>query len=171
MVSSSESALQIESNARVILVTGHYSLDSAIEAIKRGAYDYLPKPVEYKKRLLKTLDELARTNERRHQIHDLEDKLLANSEFEGIVGRSPAISEVFDLLRKVSKHYYTASLTGPTGAGKELFAHALHSLSPVAGERFVVCNCSALVDTLLEPAFRSRSWCFYRSLRHAPRPF
>lgn len=144
-----ENALQIESDTRVILVTGHYSLDSAIEAIKRGAYDYLPKPVEYK-RLLKTLDELARTNERRNQIHDLEDKLLANSEFEGIVGRSPAISEVFDLLRKVSKHYYTASLTGPTGAGKELFAHALHSLSPVAGERFVVCNCSALVDTLLE---------------------
>jgi len=144
-----ENALQVESNAHVILVTGHYSLDSAIEAIKRGAYDYLPKPVEYK-RLLKTLDELARTNERRNQIHDLEDKLLANSEFEGIVGRSPAISEVFELLRKVSKHYYTALLTGPTGSGKELFAHALHSLSPVAAERFVICNCSALVDTLLE---------------------
>lgn len=144
-----EKALQIEPDTHVLLVTGHYSLDSAIEAIKRGAYDYLPKPIEYK-RLLKTLDELARANERREQIHALEDKLLANSEFEGIIGRSPAISEVFDLLRKVSKHYYTALITGPTGAGKELFAHALHSLSPVSGERFVVCNCSALVDTLLE---------------------
>jgi DNA-binding NtrC family response regulator len=144
-----EKALQIEGDVQVILVTGQYSLDSAIEAIKRGAYDYLPKPLEYK-RLLKTLDELARAHERRHRIHDLEDRLLANSEFEGIVGRSPAISEVFELVRKVSKHYYTALLTGPTGAGKELFAHALHTLSPVAGERFVVCNCSALVDTLLE---------------------
>ena len=144
-----ESALQLEPAAHIILVTGHYSLDSAIEAIKRGAYDYLPKPLEYP-RLFKTLDELAVALERRRQICEFEEKLLSNLELEGIVGRSPAMMEVFDLVRKVSKHYNTVLLSGSTGSGKELFARALHQVSPVATERFVVCNCSALVDTLLE---------------------
>ena len=142
-------ALQLDPAAQIILVTGHYSLDSAIEAIKRGACDYLPKPLEYP-RLLRTLDELALSLERRNQIQELEEQLLRNMEFEGIVGRSPAMLEVFDLVRKVSKHYNNVLLLGPTGSGKELFARALHDVSPVANERFVVCNCSALVDTLLE---------------------
>lgn len=144
-----EKALQLEPAIRVILVTGHYSLDSAIEAIKRGAYDYLTKPLDYG-RLVKTLDELATALERRSQIRELEEKLIANPEFDGIVGRSPAMLEAFDLVRKISKHYNNALLTGPTGCGKELFAHALHELSPVSNERFAVCNCSAFVDTLLE---------------------
>ena len=144
-----EKALQLDPAAQIILVTGHYSLDSAIEAIKRGACDYLPKPLEYS-RLLKTLDELALSLERRDQIHELEDQLLRSMEFEGIVGRSPAMLEVFDLVRKVAKHYNNVLLLGPTGSGKELFARALRDVSPVANERFVVCNCSALVDTLLE---------------------
>jgi DNA-binding NtrC family response regulator len=144
-----EKALQQDPSSRVILVTGHYSLDSAIEAIKKGACDYLPKPIDHE-RLMRTLDELASTFQRSSRIRELEDALIADPEFEGIVGRSPAILECFDLVRKVSKHYRNALLTGPTGAGKELFAHALHDLSPAAKERFVVCNCSALVDTLLE---------------------
>lgn len=144
-----ERALQLDLSIPVILVTGHYSLDSAIEAIKRGAYDYLPKPLDYA-RLLKTLDELAAARERRSQISELEEKLLKTQGFDGIIGRSPAMLEAFDLVRKVSKHYNNVLLTGPTGSGKELFAHALHELSPVCSERFVACNCSALVDTLLE---------------------
>jgi two-component system response regulator HydG len=144
-----EKALQLNPSVHVILVTGHYSLDSAIEAIKRGAYDYLPKPLDFA-RLLKTLDELASALDRRSRIRELEEKLISDLEFDGIVGRSPAMLEAFDMVRKISKHYKNALLTGPTGSGKELFAHALHKLSPVAAERFVVCNCGAFVDTLLE---------------------
>jgi DNA-binding NtrC family response regulator len=144
-----EAALREAPSTYVILVTGHYSLDSAIGAIKQGAYDYLPKPVNYP-RLLKTLDELAASVNRRSQVRELEEKLLKNSEFEGIVGRSPAMMEALELVRKIAKHYNNVLLTGPTGAGKELFAKALHDLSPVNSERFAVCNCSALVDTLLE---------------------
>jgi transcriptional regulator with PAS, ATPase and Fis domain len=70
--------------------------------------------------------------------------------FHGIVGRSPAMLEVFDLAKKIARHYTNALITGPTGSGKELVAHALHQMSPVSQERFAVCNCSALVDTLLE---------------------
>jgi len=58
--------------------------------------------------------------------------------------------EVFDLTKKIARHYTNALITGPTGSGKELIAHALHQMSPVGQERFAVCNCSALVDTLLE---------------------
>jgi DNA-binding NtrC family response regulator len=144
-----EKALRVDPLISVIFVTGNYSLDSAIEAIKKGATDYLPKPLDYL-RLLKTLDELAEAVQRQGQVLELEDKLLTNSEFDGIVGKSPAMLEAFDLLRKIAKHYNNALITGPTGSGKELFAHALHDLSPVASQKFAVCNCSALVDTLLE---------------------
>jgi DNA-binding NtrC family response regulator len=144
-----EQALRWDPAAHVILVTGHYSLDSAVEAIKRGACDYLCKPVDYV-RLLNTLDQLAIALQRRSQIQDLEEKFLNNLEFDGIVGKSAAMLEVFDFARKVARHYSNVLLTGPTGSGKELFARALHAMSPVASERLAVCNCSALVDTLLE---------------------
>jgi DNA-binding NtrC family response regulator len=144
-----EKALRLDPRIYVMLVTGHYSLDSAVEAIRRGAYDYLPKPLEYP-RLIKSLDELAAALQSRSEISEFEEKILTNMEFEGIVGKSSAMVEVFDLIRKVSKHYSNVMLTGPTGCGKELFARALHKISPVANERFAVCNCSALVDTLLE---------------------
>jgi two-component system response regulator HydG len=144
-----EKALQCDPGIYVVLVASHYSVDAAIEAIKRGAYDYLCKPVDYT-RLMKALDDLAETFTQRSQIRDLEDKLLDNLLFHGIVGRSPAMLEVFDLARKIAQHYTNVLLTGPTGAGKELIARALHQLSPVAQARFAVCNCSALVDTLLE---------------------
>jgi DNA-binding NtrC family response regulator len=144
-----EKALQCDPGMYVILITGHYSVDSAIDAVKRGAYDYLCKPLDYS-RLLKTLDDLADLFTRRSQIRDLEQQLLHNLEFHGIVGRSPAMIEVFELARKVARHYTNVLITGPTGSGKELVAGALHQMSPVGKERFAVCNCSALVDTLLE---------------------
>jgi DNA-binding NtrC family response regulator len=144
-----EKALQCDPGMYVILVTGFYSVDSAIEAIKRGAYDYVCKPVDYG-RLTKTLDDLAELFTRKTQIRNLEDQLLINLQFHGIVGRSPAMLEVFELAKKVARHYSNALITGPTGSGKELVARALHQMSPVGQQRFAVCNCSALVDTLLE---------------------
>ncbi len=144
-----EKGLQCDPGIYVILVTGYYSVDSAIAAVKRGAYDYLAKPLDYP-RLLKSLDELAEVFTRRLQIRELEQQLLPNLEFHGIMGKSPAMLEMFDLARKVAKHYTNVLISGPTGSGKELVARALHLMSPVAGERFAVCNCSAMVDTLLE---------------------
>jgi len=144
-----EQALQCDPGIHVILTTGFYTLDSTIEAIKRGAYDYLVKPLD-RGRLKRDLDELAELFDQRKRIRELEGQLLVDLEFHGIVGKSPAMLEVFDLARKVAKHYTNVLLSGPTGTGKELIAQAIHQMSPVAQQRFAVCNCSALVDTLLE---------------------
>lgn len=144
-----EKASKIDPGAYVLLATGFYSVDSAIDAVKRGAYDYLCKPLDYA-RLLRTLDELAEIFVQRSRVRQLEDQLLANLQFHGIVGKSPAMLEMFDLARKISRHYTNVLITGPTGSGKELVARALHQMSPVAQARFAVCNCSALVNTLLE---------------------
>lgn len=144
-----EKSLQLDPNIAVILATGFYSVDSAIEAIRRGAHDFLCKPLE-EERLVKALDELAEVSARRSQIRALDEQLLSNFEFEGIVGRSPAMLEMLDLTRKISRHYTNVLISGPTGSGKELVARALHQMSPVAQQKFAVCNCSALVDTLLE---------------------
>jgi len=144
-----QKALQRDPGIPVILLTGFYTVDSAIEAIKRGAYDYLCKPVE-RARLKKTLDEIRETYGLRQRIHEISEQLLSDLEFHGIVGKSPAMLELFDLARKIARHYTNVLISGPTGSGKELVARALHQMSPVAQQRFAVCNCSALVDTLLE---------------------
>ena len=144
-----EQALQRDPGIYVIVMTDFYSIESAIDVIKRGAYDYLPKPID-KARLKKTLDDLAAQFQQRRLVRELEEKLLNNLEFHGIVGRSPAMLEVFDLMRKISRHYTNVLLTGQTGTGKELIANALHQMSPVSTRRLAVCNCSAVVDTLIE---------------------
>jgi DNA-binding NtrC family response regulator len=144
-----EHALRQDPGIYVILMTGYYSLDNAIAAIKRGAYDYIPKPVD-RLRLKKSLDELAESFSRRKRIRSLEQQLLTDVEFHGIVGRSPAMLEVFEMVRKVARHYTNILLIGATGVGKELIAKSIHQMSPVAQQRFAVCNCSAMVDTLLE---------------------
>jgi DNA-binding NtrC family response regulator len=144
-----EKVLERDPGVYVILVTGYYSMDGAIDAVRRGAYDYLPKPVDWA-RLERSLDQLADLFSQRRQIRELEERLLTKWEFHGIIGKSPVMLEVFDLVQKVARHYSNALVAGPTGAGKELIAKALHDLSPVSQQRFVICNCSALVDTLLE---------------------
>ena len=144
-----EKALQHDPGVYVILMTGFYSLDNAIGAIKRGAYDYIPKPVD-RSRLKKSLDELSDSFHKRKRIRNLEHQLLNDLEFHGIIGRSPAMIEVFEMVRKVARHYTNILLIGATGTGKELIAKSIHQMSPVAQQRFAVCNCSAMVDTLLE---------------------
>jgi len=144
-----ERALREDPGAYVLLMTGFYSIEAAIEAIKHGAYDYLPKPID-RDHLKKTLGDLVEQFDRRRRIHTLEQRLVSDLEFHGIVSRSPAMVDVFEMARKIAPHYVNVLLVGPTGSGKELVAHAIHQMSPVANQRFAICNCSAIVDTLLE---------------------
>src|ERR1700739_4330317 len=128
-------ALHLDPGVYVILMTGFYSIDSAIEAIKHGAYDYLPKSFE-RHRLKKTIDHLVEQFHRRRRIRDIEQRLVSDLEFNGIVSRSPAMIDVFEMARKISRHFVNVLLVGPTGSGKELVAHAIHQMSPVARQRF-----------------------------------
>jgi DNA-binding NtrC family response regulator len=142
-------ALRCDPGAHILLMTGDYTLDSALEAIRRGAADFLPKPID-RAHLKKALDDVATLYNQRRRVRVLEEQLLKDLEFHGIVGKSPAMLEVFDFARKVARHYTNVLLAGLTGSGKELVARAIHQLSPVSQQKLAVCNCSALVDTLLE---------------------
>ena len=133
----------------VILVTGDYSTESAVAAIQKGACDYLTKPFSPKV-LRQRVGSLLADARKRHRTVELEGELLETSRFEGMVGRSPLMLEVFARIRRVAPHYRIALVTGATGTGKELVANALHKLSPVAANRLVVCNCSAVAETLFE---------------------
>ena len=133
----------------VVLMTAHYSSESAVEAIRRGASDYLNKPVPIavlRERIAKLIEEARR----RKRLLAVDSGLRDEAQFEGMIGKSAAMWEMFARIRRVSPHFRTVLVTGQTGTGKELSARALHQLSPVSKGRFVVLNCSAVVETLFE---------------------
>ncbi len=142
-------ALRSDPGIHVIVMNGENTQSSAMEAIRRGATDFLPKPID-RIRLKRTLDEVASLYDQRRRVRALEEQLLPDLEFHGIVGKSPAMLEVFDFARKVAKHYTNVLIAGPSGTGKELVARAIHQISPVSRQRLAVCNRSALTDALLE---------------------
>jgi DNA-binding NtrC family response regulator len=133
----------------VILVTDHYSTDSAVEAIQKGACDYLTKPIDFRILRHRIAGFLAEA-EIRHKTLSLDQGLLRACQFEGIVSRSPLMLDVFAKMRRVAPHFRTVLVTGATGTGKELVARAMYNLSPASKGEFVICNCSALVESLVE---------------------
>ena len=133
----------------VILMTAHYSTESAVDAIKKGACDYLNKPVPIPV-LRDRVDKLLEEARRRTRSLELEQELVQESTLEGIIGRSPQMLEMFSRILRIARHYQTVLITGDTGTGKDLVARALHRLSPVGAGNFVVLNCSAVVETLFE---------------------
>lgn len=139
----------IDPGVEVILITAHYSAESAVEAIQKGATDYLTKPIEIDK-LRARVSALMADAEARQKTLQLDQALIDAYQFEGLVGRSPLMLEVYAKIRRIAPHFRTVLVTGATGTGKELVARALHRLSPVGSGPFVVCNCSALVDSLVE---------------------
>ena len=144
-----ERMIALDPGVNVILITGHYSADSAVEAIQKGACDYLTKPLDIEK-LRDRIQNLVSDAETRQKTLRLEQELISAYQFEGMVGRSPLMLEVFARIRRIAPHFRTVLVTGATGTGKELVARALHRLSPASRGPFVVCNCSALVETLVE---------------------
>ncbi len=140
---------EIDPGIEVILITGSYSVESAVEAIKLGAHDYLLKPLNFS-RLKSVLDTLREHFLRKQTVLGLEEELLKNLQFHDMVGRSPAMLDVFDFIRRIARHYSKVLISGETGTGKELAARALHAQSPVASKRFVVCDCTTLNEALME---------------------
>jgi DNA-binding NtrC family response regulator len=144
-----EQIVAIDPRTEVILMTGYYAAESAVEAIHKGAADYLTKPLDIAA-LQNRVSKLIEENRRRVYTTQLDQSLVETFQLEGIVGRSPLVMDVFATIRRIAPHFRTVLLTGDTGTGKELAAHALHRLSPVSDRTFAICNCSALVETLFE---------------------
>jgi DNA-binding NtrC family response regulator len=138
-----------DAKAMIVLMTGHGSIDSAVEAVKLGAADYLTKPFDLQ-RLKDTFTTVREETERRARMLAVDREVAKRIEFAGMIGRSAAMQEVFDLIRRLAPHVRAALISGETGTGKELVARALHQCGPRRARRFVAVNCSAVVETLFE---------------------
>jgi len=136
-------------SCEVILMTAYAAVDSAVEAIKLGAREYLTKPFDFD-RLRQVLVDIRMEIERRAHVVALESQVARELEFCGMLGRSPAMQETFSLIQRLAPHAKVVLLTGETGSGKELAARAFHQSGPRRGRAFVTINCSAVVDTLFE---------------------
>jgi two-component system response regulator AtoC len=133
----------------VVLITGNASLETAVDALRRGATDYLTKPIDMG-RLKVTLNALARTVEMKDQIGSLRGELRRLGRFGPLVGGSPAMQKVYDMIARVAPTEATVLVTGETGTGKELVAQTIHALSRRAKEPFLAVNCGAISATLIE---------------------
>ena len=138
-----------EPECQVILMTGNATVETAIEAVKAGALDYLTKPLDFE-RLRTLLVEVRDSIQRREQMMEVDAAVARQFEFHGMIGRSPAMQDLFDSVRRLAPHVHTVLITGETGTGKELVAKALHAAGPRHARRFTTLNCSAVVETLFE---------------------
>jgi DNA-binding NtrC family response regulator len=136
--------------ARVVMITGDYSIEMAVKAIQEGAIDYVCKPVGPEK-LRELVTRVRNQVTQEERTRSLERELVDVNNLEGLIGRSPRMLEVFDLIQSVAPHFRTALIVGEPGSGRKSVARALHNLSPSKNQRFVVCASGALADNAVPP--------------------
>jgi DNA-binding NtrC family response regulator len=141
--------LERDPGADIIVAGGDASAEFTLRAIRKGACDHLVRPFDMQ-RVREVFAGLLSLAQERRRFQQLDEQLLQASEFEGITSRSALMWEVFSKIRRIAPHFQTVLVSGSTGTGKELVARALWHLSPIASRPFAVCNCSALVESLLE---------------------
>lgn len=134
----------------VILMTGRGTVESAVVALKKGAYDYLTKPFDEIERVSLVIQKALEKTELVRKIKDLELKGVEEDHFLEIIGKSSKMRELFGLIRNVAPSNSSVLIMGESGTGKELVAKAIHQNSRRNEKPFVVINCSALPETLLE---------------------
>jgi len=137
-------------DVEVIMMTAFATVETAVEAVKAGAYDYLTKPFENIDVLSLAVGRAVEKKTLRDRTRVLEEALVARSTFEELVGQSPRMRAVFDVVETVAFSAATVLIQGESGTGKELVARAIHFRSPRKDKPFVAVNCSALTETLLE---------------------
>src|SRR5919198_8676 len=134
----------------VIMMTAFATVETAVRAVKAGAYDYLTKPFENIDEVSLTVAKAAERKALRDHTRVLEEALSARTQFEELIGQSAQMREVFKLVETVSHSTATVLIEGESGTGKELVARAIHFRSGRRDKPFLAVNCSALTDTLLE---------------------
>lgn len=140
---------EISPETTVIMMTAFGSVDSAVEAMKRGAYDYINKPFKMDEVLI-VISRAVEEKRLRRELVSMREALEARYAFGNIVGKSKPMQKVFDLIRRVAHTQATVLVQGASGTGKELVARAIHYNSPRKERPFVPVNCSAIPEELLE---------------------
>lgn len=133
----------------MIIMTAHGTISSAVEAIKKGAFDYLTKPLD-KNSLLMTVRRAVERSELLKENLQLHKELYDRFKIEGLVGKSAGMKEAIEILKKVSTSSATVLIRGESGTGKELVARAIHYNSPRRTKSFTALNCSAIPENLFE---------------------
>jgi len=144
-----DKALSMAEKPICIMMTAYGNVDTAVQAMKRGAYDFLTKPLNLEK--LEILIDRALSSEKlKEENTALHERLDKKYQFQGILGNSKALLEVMEKVKRVAPTKATILLKGETGTGKELFAQAIHQNSPRSRGPFMAVHCASLAPTLLE---------------------
>ena len=138
-----------ERGCAVIVLTGHGTIESAVEAMQRGAADYLTKPCNPDELFLK-VDKLLETKRLREEVIRLRREVYAYKKFGQLIGQSQTMRQIYAVISAVSKNKSTVLITGESGTGKELVARTIHQKGPEGERPFVAINCGAMSETLLD---------------------
>jgi DNA-binding NtrC family response regulator len=140
---------EMETIPETVLITGQASMETAVQALRRGVADYLTKPVDFA-RVKMVLASVSRTRELKEEIGGLRGELRKLGRFGPLIGAAPTMQKVYDLIGRVAKTDATILITGDTGTGKEVVAQTIHQLSRRSREPFLPLNCGAVSPNLIE---------------------
>jgi DNA-binding NtrC family response regulator len=140
---------ELRVDAAFIVMTGFGTVDTAVEAMKLGAVDFVQKPF-FRDELLMRVRSGVERRQLARQVQLLQRQLPADGSLEGLIGNSPAMQKVKEVIRRAAGAHGTVLITGETGTGKELAARAIHAQSPRSSRSFVALNCAAVAESLLE---------------------
>jgi DNA-binding NtrC family response regulator len=141
--------IQINSDAVVVIMTAFGTIDNAVEAMKKGAYDYITKPFTFDQ-VLMTVQKIEKMVNLRRENKILKERLKERYSFSRIIGKNHKMQQIYSLIEKIAPTSATVLITGESGTGKELVANAIHQNSPRKDKPFIGVNCSALSESLLE---------------------
>ncbi|MCB0329186.1 MAG: sigma-54-dependent Fis family transcriptional regulator [Bdellovibrionales bacterium] len=136
-------------NTAIILMTGFGNHELALEAMRRGAYDYISKPFDPQELIL-TLKKVEEREQLRHENEELRSEVEERYHFGNIIAKSKVMKEVFDKVKRLAQFHTTVLVTGKSGTGKELLARAIHHNSPRRSKPFIAINCGAIPEALME---------------------
>lgn len=146
-------ALQIKHDTTFVMISGHADIDTAVACLKEGAYDFISKPIDINRLIISVKNALdKRILQKTNQVLNVENSTLkkkVNKKYQ-MIGSSPALKKIQDMIEKVATSDARVLITGPNGAGKELVAHAIHSQSDRSKGAMIEVNCAAIPSELIE---------------------